>query len=339
MRPQIDLNIFDTHIGIWQDNARDETFRCEIYAELIRQMRARGWSIKQDRDIRKNYPILSPDHREGARGTLRCSIKVTGRVVEVNFWSVTSAQDNRHGRRFDFDKMKRMRSHLDQLRVELEFKRITNWLMTIAPVKVTRRDDHGLSPMHQIAKNYAESWHIDKTLCRPWSNAEYNRKSKDGAMLEHGQVVWFADLKGRIVRGTAFYNINNMWWVIAGGELRNQACHELYAKPPADLRTKLHKKLRRRRLERELEIAVQRMDFQRADLLKRILFGTEQAYMIWARDKQMYYRAQYSGYAVDRISAGKYTKEEAEAECRRVPHELEMICPDGTSVRFDKRAA
>lgn len=60
--------------------------------------------------------------------------------------------------------------------------------------------------------------------------------------------------------------------------------------------------------------------------------------MIWARDKQAFYRTQYAGYTGDRIAAGKYTQAEAEAECRRVPHELEMVGPDGVHVRFDRPA-
>lgn len=339
-RSALEVRIHDSSISIWQDNARDESFRTEVYAELIRQMRGRGWSIRRDPNIYKNYRCLNADHRRGARGTLGCQIEIAGRVVKVEFWSTTAAQDNRHGRRFDFNKKKRM-SHIDGLRVDLEFMRITRWLQTLQaePIKVSRSGDDHLSPLHRIARRYAESWHTDKKLGRPVCGYASYKKSADGAELKHGQTVWFAHWDGRIHRGAAFYNINNMWWVIAGGELRNQACFHLYTKPPADIRTKRNEKQRRRRLERELETAVARMDFERACVLKRILFGTEQAYLIWACDKQLYYRSQYSGYATDRISAGKYTRAEAEAECRRVPHELEMVCPDGSHVRFDGKAA
>ncbi|WP_307952994.1 hypothetical protein [Sinorhizobium medicae] len=88
-----------------------------------------------------------------------------------------------------------------------------------------------------------------------------------------------------------------------------------------------------------MQIAVKRMDYQRAHVLKTIIFGAEQTYMIWARDNQAYYRSQYAGYSSDTAGAGRYTRAEAEAECRRVPHELEMVCPDGTHVSFDRSAA
>lgn len=338
MRKPLSINIHDSHLGIWQDDARDETLRSEVYAELIRQMRGRGWSIHRDPRVHQHYRCLSPNNRLGARGTLRCEIELAGRTVKVEFWSTTAKQENRNGRRYDFRKLKRM-AKLDRLRVELEFRRIIAWLQTVAPIKVERRDDHDLPPMKRIEKDYAESWHKDKELGRPVPSGDYNRKSKDGSLLEQGQPVWFADRKGRIVRGTAYYNINNMWWVIAGGKLHNEACFYLLTKAPADLRAKRNERARRNRLESELSVAVQRMNFRRAEILKTIIFGTEQTYMIWARDNQAYYCSQYAGYTTDRINAGKYTRAEAEAECRRCPEELEMVCPDGSHVSFDRKAA
>lgn len=338
MRQPISIIINDSHIGIWQDDPRDNTFRSEIYGALIRQMRNRGWSIRRNDQTHRYYRCISPDHRAGARNTLLCDIQLSGRVVKVEFWSTTAKQDNRNGRRFDFDKLARM-SNLDRRRVELEFRRIIGWLEALAPLNIDRRDEQRLSPMGRIEKGYAESWHSDKELGRPVCKYDYNRKSADGQLLEHGRTVWIPDGKGRMLRGQAFYNINSMWWVVAGGMLFNKGCSEIFAAVPGDLRRKRNERASRNRLEAELQIAVQRMDYRRAEILKNIIFGGEQTYMIWARDHRAYYRSQYAGYSSDTAAAGRYTRAEAEAECRRVPHELEMVCPDGSHVSFDRRAA
>lgn len=338
LRKPLAVNIHDAQIGIWQDDARDASFRTDIYASLIRGLRGRGWSVKRDPKVHQHHRCISQDHRLGSRGSLRCAIEITGRVVKVEFWSTLSPQDNRNGRRYDFDKLDRM-PHIDALRVELEFRRIIRWLETLAPVKVSRRSESDLTPMGVITRRYADSCHTDKALGRPDWHYDYNRKSADKTLLEQGQTVWLHDRKGRVIRGVAYYNLNSMWWVVAGGQLFNESCGALHVRQPADLRTKQNERARRTRLEKELAIAVQRMHFQRAEILKRILFGADESFMIWARDKGAYYRAQYSGYTSDRISAGKYTRAEAEAECRRVPHELEMVAPDGTHIRFDKKAA
>lgn len=333
-RPQIEVRINDATVGLWQDDARDETFRTDVYGELIRQMRGRGWSIRQDPETHRHHRILSSDHRLGARGCLRCSVRISGRVVEVEFWSVTAPQINRNGRRYDFNRMIRMH-HLDRLRLELEFKRIIAWIGQIAPVKVARGDVYQMSPMERIAKNYAESWHRDEALGRPDCKYEYNRKAADGSLLEHGQTVWMPDRKGRIVRGTAYYNINNMWWVVAGGCLYNEGSHSLFLSPPENLRAKRNERQRRGRLEAELASAVRQMDFRRAETLKTILFGSSPTFMIWARDKSAYYRANYAGYTTDTVAAGRYTRAEAAAEVCRVPHELQAVDPLGNFITAD----
>lgn len=338
MRQPISIIIHDSHIGIWQDNARDDTFRSEIYGALIRQMRNRGWAVGRNDQVHRHHRCLSPDQRVGARGTLLCDIQLSGRVVKVEFWSTTAKQLNQNGRRHDFDKMKRM-AKFDRMRVELEFRRIIAWLETIAAVEVKRRDELNLPPMKRIEKRYAESCHSDKELGRPVCNYDCNRKSADGQLLEHGQTVWIPDNKGRILRGRAFYNINNMWWIIAGDVLFNKGCFEIFATVPDGVREKRNERASRKRREMELQIAVQRMDYHRAQVLKSIIFGAEQTYMIWARNHRAYYRSQYAGYSSDTAGAGRYTKAEAEAECRRVPHEIEMVCLDGKHVSFDRRAA
>lgn len=337
-RPPISVVISDAHLGIWQEDARDNTFRTEVYAELIRRMRARGWSIGRNPSVHRHYRCLSANNRLGARGTLRCSIEIFGRKVSIEFWSPTAPMTNPNGRRYDFDKMKRM-AHLDSLRVQLEFRRVIAWLETIAPVTLERRGDQDLTPMERIEDSYKKSWHSDKELGRPACKSDNDRTSNDGALLEHGQAVWLEDRKGRIIRGTAYYNINNMWWVVSGSEIRNESSRSIFAACPGDLRKKRNDRLRRVRLEGELCSAIQGMEFRRAQIIKTIIFGDEPCYMIWARDHRAYYCSQYSGYSADTSGAGRYTRAEAEAECRRVPHELEMVCPDGTRVSFDRSVA
>jgi hypothetical protein len=337
MRPAIDVRIHDAHLGIWQDNANDPTFRGEVFAPLLKAMARRGWKLRADPHILKRYRSLSPSHRIASRGDLRAAIEITGRVVKVEFWAETWPIENPNGRRYDFNKLQRM-VYLDRLRVRLEMRRIVAWLASIAPVTVKADEPAGLTPLQRIECRYAESWHTDKTLGRPRCDYDYNRKSGDGQLLEHGSTIWFADRKGYIDRGTTYYNINNMWWVVAGSELLNLSSREIFCQPPADLRTKLNSRQRRERLEAELAKAVRRMDFRRAETLKRIAFWEQPTFLIWARDHSAYYRPNYCGYTTDTISAGRYSRAEAEAEVRRVPHELEAIGADGERIRFERAA-
>lgn len=337
------FRVHNTSIGLWQDNSNDPTWSREIYGGVIRHVRDCGWSIRRDAEVSSRYRSLSPSHREGARGDLRCSIELMGRSIKIEFWARTWPIDNRNGRRFDFNKLERM-EYLDRLRFRIETKHMLAWLENRAKVQVEDNEQivapGQLSAREAIERDYAISWHTDKKLGRPVPGGVYNCTSADGNIIEHDSIVWFVDRDGRIGRGTAHYHINNMWWVVSGRwSRRNLSTSEIFTQPPSDLRRKRNERRRRGRLEDHLATAIRRMDFDRAATLKRILFGDAAPWMIWARDHQAYYRSNYSGYTTDTIAAGRYTREEAEREARRVPHELEVHGPNGERLRFDRAAA
>ena len=167
-----------------------------------------------------------------------------------------------------------------------------------------------------LANAYAESSHYKGT---DWAKylaknhgLPYDRKSKDGALLDHGQRVWFADRSGRIVEGTAFYNINNMWWVVTGRyDHTNVASFDLYTRPPENIRVKRNERQRRKRLETLLADATKAMDFERASKLRDVLFPPSEAlFMIQCRRDNLYFGPDYCGYTADAANAGKYTREE-----------------------------
>lgn len=337
-RRKLEIRITDTKIGIWQDDANDPSFREEVYSELIRRLRSRRWSVKEDPQVKKHYSCLGPNNRLAAKGTLRAAIEISGRVTSIEFWGTTYPLDNPNGRRYDFDKLQRM-TYLDQKRFELEKRRILAWLAGIAETQVNDRDKSHLSTDEWIQNSYDKCWHTKKELGHPDWHADYNRTSRDGELLEQGQTVWFAGRDGRLRRGRAFYNLNSMWWVkVSHYEHTNLSCGELCAQAPADLRTKRNQRKRRERLERLISQAVTASNFRRAELLQNVLFGDQEVYRIWSRKNESFYAVNSCGYCSDGLRAGRFTKEEAEAEVNRVPHILSLVCPDGKHVRFDTAA-
>lgn len=331
---KLSVNLHDTTIGIWQGDAQDPSFRAEVFGPLIRMLRNAGWKIGSDPQIVKHYNCLRHDHRLMSKGQLLGKLNISGRHIEIEIWAETWAKVNPSGHRYDFDKRQRL-EYLDRLRVELLERKIIAWLGKRAEVAVKRPNRRHMPAMDQIAKSYAESWHRDEALGRPACHGDYNATAADGAIIQHGQIVWVKAEKGRILRGRAFYNLNNMWWVVlAKDRLTNKACFEIYTSPPEDLRRKRNESTRRERLEGELAAAVRASDFRRAELLNKIIFAGEPVWRIWSRKHDCYYRPQYSGYTSDANSAGRYTRAEAEREVRRVPHILHAIGPDGRREDF-----
>lgn len=329
----LEVRLHDTNIGIWQDDANDPSFRSEIFRPLVAFMRRQGWTLGPCPKTTEHYPSLRHDHKLAQNGELRGSVGISGRHIEVDLWAETWAQTNRNGHRYDFDKRQRL-DYLDRLRVQLFESRIIAWLERRANVTVTRCEKPRLA-MDRIAKAYAESCHTDKVLGRPVCDYDYNRKSADGDLIEHGQIVWTTDSKGRIVRGRAFYNINSMWWVVlAKDKLTNESCGHIYTAPPADLRWKRNLRHRRERLERLIAAAVAASDFRRAETLTRIAFADQPVWRIWSRKNDAFYGPQYCGYTSDTNLAGRYTRDEAMSEVLRCPHILHAIGPDGRREDF-----
>lgn len=340
-RRRMEVNLHDAHLGLWQKDPNDPTLKSEIFDGLLRHLKRRGFKITADPDVAKRFRILSPRHRIAARGDMRAEIQVNGCCVQIDWWSEAAPEDNPNGRKYDFGRLKRM-PYLDRLRFELEIRHILAWLSERAEladkpkgrVDVRPGINRGeVSAAEYIRLEYATCWHTDKELGRPKAS-DSNRRSKDGSLIDQGARVWFIDRKGRVNAGTAFYSLNDRWMIATSAHTIEWASgFEIYARCPTDLRTKRNERARRKRLEGELAKAITRMNFPRAEVLRKILFGNELTYGIWATDNNAYYRSNYSGYTTDRIAAGRYTWDEAAKEVRCAPSELRLVLPDGRHLK------
>ena len=69
---------------------------------------------------------------------------------------------------------------------------------------------------------------------------EYNAKDRDGKILHNGEVKYFRDWSGYLIRGVIYHNINNMWWVLPlDGDVMNKACFELFDLTDAEPRRRV----------------------------------------------------------------------------------------------------
>ncbi|MFV1591269.1 hypothetical protein VWZ88_01715 [Phaeobacter sp. JH20_36] len=80
---KLEINLHDSHIGIWQDDPNEPSFKEEVYGGLIRLLRDRGWTTHKDPEAKRNWASLSPNTRQAAKGNLRAHIQTAGRCVEL----------------------------------------------------------------------------------------------------------------------------------------------------------------------------------------------------------------------------------------------------------------
>lgn len=285
MTRQIEINIFDAHFGIWQDNANDKSFHDEIFGGLTRLLRQRGWKVGSDPNIKKHYRCLNATHRLARKGDLRAVWEITGRCIKFEVWSETWPLDNQNGRRYDFGKFGRL-SPIERRMVLIEFANLRRWLSercTIASLKNSHErtvGPHfgGITAREWVRRDAADCWHADTMLRR--TKVDYRRnggcegRSGDKEVIHQGMRVWFIGSKGRIERGHVYYALNSNWHVVVNKyDRRCIQAWEILVNKPADIRCKRNLRARRDRLDKEMAKAVSAMEFERAATLRDLIFG------------------------------------------------------------------
>ena len=169
----------------------------------------------------------------------------------------------------------------------------------------------GVTAMEKAKHDRMTTGHYRPELDRAEISMPSNAIARDGGVIEHGAKVWAVDHHGRIITGTAYYNLNSGWQIVTGRYgLTYRHTGDIFTKPPENLRVKRNQRERRNRLERLLNDAINKMDFKRAQVLKDILFPTGPLYAIWSKKNNSYFATMYCGYRNNLTDAGKYTRAE-----------------------------
>lgn len=304
-------------MGEWE-----RQFKKDVFLRMAQQLRRLGWRTEVPADMIEQYSRgFAENHRYCEKGELKGLLGLAGRCIEFEVWQgVNTPNRPDHGGRYEPSKEAVM-PYLLRLEMERTRRRLSKYLCNVFDGyefrshrndgRMEKRGPGALTAMEWVKGVWRSSWHFQGDTST-YKISDYNRGSADGLQVEHGQRVYFADRKGRMCTGIAYYNINNMWWVVTGKYgVTNEASHHLYVEQPPDLRRKRNERLRRCRLESELAKAIKAMNFQRAEVLKGILFpNADQLYLIWHKKHSAWFAPNFNGYRDNVLDAGKYTFEE-----------------------------
>jgi len=330
----------DASINIWEEGltgnwaereAWEAKFKHQVFKRILQQLNRLGWTCKvpevDTRDVEHyGYKIsIAAARRERLcnKGDLHADLNISGRTIQLEMFQSVNAPDRPdHGGRYQSDKEHHM-PYVMRLEMERTRRRIRDYLCNVfegyafnsksSDGRNTKRGINGVTALEFIEGCYKTSSHFKGD---PSAMTEYDQKhnstSAEGLKVTHGQRVWFTDYKGRICSGIAYYNINNMWWVVSGKYgVKNECCHSLYVVQPENIRVKRNAHQRRRRLEALLSDAIKVMDFKRAEVIKNLIFKpAEPLFVLWNEEHQLYHRSGFSGYTKSAVDAGKFTHEE-----------------------------
>lgn len=278
------INIYEEGLGgsYKEREEWEKKFKKQVFLRIVQQLNRVGWKCVVPEYMIKEYSLaFARNHRYCTKGNLKADLSVMGRCIELKIFQNVNAPDRPdHEGRYQCDKEKHMH-YLMRLEVERTRRKIRTYLCNIfsgyefktdrLDGRMNKRGVGHLTSMEWLEGCYATSWHFKGDITS-YEISDYNRESSDGTMLNHGDRVYFADYKGRSCTGIAYYNINNMWWVVTGKyDCCNKACFDLSTTPPDDVRKKRNGRIREKSLNGLMESCVKKLDFERAALFRDLL--------------------------------------------------------------------
>lgn len=217
-----------------------------ILHRLINFMKARGWHIEHDASVHK---IIRKDHWYGKKGDLEFVLARYPRGFGFDFYQ-NIVFENPSGGRYDFDRFEKM-PYLVKLLFLNETRHMKLFMEGIGILDDTE-------PTYKLAtdrikKDFVNCWHHPQKSMDEFELSDldgqtpeysYNNTDRDKKTIYNGQVKYFRDwCTGRLMRGTVYHNINNMWWVILHKtKFTNMAAFELFDPMPDDFQVRRLKK-------------------------------------------------------------------------------------------------
>lgn len=231
------VSIYNTQITIHREEfpymeEKEGNPHWENFKDTMSFLGSIGFYVGEDKEIKKNYPILNDDHRAGRYADLKFKAEWHKNVCRIRFYQDVQ-YENPNGGYYDFDKLEKM-PYLIRKRYELTERKLTayfekkgfivNYQNNMMRGKAFIINDY-IRNCHHPQKTWFRLEEVDGQT----PEHEYNAKDRDGKILHNGKTRYFRDWNGYLCRGIVYHNINNMWWVLLpDGEVWNKANFELF---------------------------------------------------------------------------------------------------------------
>ncbi len=322
-------------------NERGENFDINVphknkWLSIIRLLKKRGFNIGENEHFKEHYGCLSKFHKKGFKNDVACLMEISAGAIKIEFGNIQnlwkeisqSFWDNPNDDRFT------KLTYLEGIAVELEIKKVIDFCSKYNLEHSI--DDSKLSPEDKIIYKLKNNTHIhgevkclnDIKLSITEDSYDYKSNSNDAnkKKIICGDLKYFYDCRTkRLSCGIAWHNINNMWWIISAGNLRNIASFKLFDfSPELTRREELSKEEKVQRLHTELKREEKNQNYLRCIVLKDLL-NPEKLYNIWSIKHDSWWRPNNNGYTTQKNEAGVYTE--------KAVHDSESYYNDGISSR------
>lgn len=285
-------NTIYLHFDEWGDSFSLKVPHYNKWRTLITFLTKRGFAITENPSYKEHYSCLSKYHKIGYKSGVAVLMEIGANRIEIQFGNIQnlwkgvaqSFWDNPSDDRYT------KLSYLEDVAVKLEIHRViefvNKWNM---PLEVNNND---LSPEEYIIHNNKINPHVHGKVERLEDIKNYitkdnhnfgsNSDDKNKNKIICGDVKYFYNYgTKRLSCGVVWHNINNMWWIIMGKELKNVVAFELFdysqdtpRKKPADSR-KIDNLLSKFQAQRDFEKCIKIREYaKKRGLIKELELTT-----------------------------------------------------------------
>jgi hypothetical protein len=206
---------------------------------VIRFLKRRGWEISENPTYKEHYAILSQYHKIGYKGDVALLMEIGSNSIKVEFGNIKNlwAEMKQSFWSSSTDERTAKLTYMEAMRVKLEIYKLLQFCKKYNHEMI--KEDAELSPEEYIINKLQNNTHIHGKVTSlndiklditpdkyDW---KHNSNDKNQKKIICGETKCFYDYyTRRLSCGVAWHNINNMWWVICNGVLRNIAACELF---------------------------------------------------------------------------------------------------------------
>ena len=166
----------------------------KIFKELSAFLSSIGFYVSKDKNVAKNYPIISDHFKEGRYGDLKFKMQCNRNNIELTFYQDINFE-NAHGGYYDFNKYDHM-PYLIKKQFELTVRKIIGFLSDFTNVSETKSKcaETQLKSKLHLPENFDINELKGQEIC----------KDANGKMIKNGDVKYSRDWKGYLQRGPVY---------------------------------------------------------------------------------------------------------------------------------------
>lgn len=245
-----------------------------VWDSLCRLLVKRGFTVSPNPCYEQHYKPISKHHKLAIKGDVVVMLEITANSISCHIENRKNVWEDFHGMwEWEWDERYTPLTYLEKEALQLESKRITELFVYkgLTLEKLTSE----MSPEECIIEGFRNNTHIHGIVNKledikahiTEDSYDYQCNSNDanGKKILCGETKYFYDYNNLLQRGVVWHNINNMWWVICNGDLKNIAAFNLFDYSPT-IRTK--RPVNEKKIKALLSMFAERMEYERCAAIR-----------------------------------------------------------------------